>query len=177
MNAAWQVTLSEACPFFTLIAPGTEVSSGFLEDNVFAFYKSAFDGLDIVEAHERHLAPRLALHHCERMPAYVLAGYVQDYCIGKGGIKGREGLLTAAVTADLAHNRQDRRRIRAGAKAWTRPSQAMVVRFAKGHASTFLMGKPPGFDIADVIRLVKGNNDEADRAPRRRGGGSGASKY
>jgi len=130
MEAARQVTLSEPCPFFILIAPQNEVSSGFLEDNTLAFYKSLFEGLEVVEAHARHLAPNLALFHCERMLIYTLAYYVRDYCIGKLGNERREELLTKAVAANLAHNRSDRRRIRREAKVWTRPSQAMVERFA-----------------------------------------------
>jgi hypothetical protein len=161
LNVVWQITLREACPFFILIAPGMEVTSGFLEDNTVAFYKSAFEGLEIVTAHEDHFAPHLSLHHCERMLAYILVGYVRDFCIGKQGKERREELMTKAVTTGLAHDRYNRRRIRQAAKAWTRPSQAMVERFAKGHASKFLMGKPLGFDIADVMRLVKSDNDEA----------------
>lgn len=160
LNAVWQVTLLEACPFFILIAPGEEVSSGFLEDNTVAFYKSVFAGLEIVAAYERHLAPHLSLHHCERMLAYTLASYVQDFCIGKRGNERREELITKAVWAGLAHNRHALRRIRREAKTWTRPNPAIVKRFAEGHASTFLMGKPLGFDIADVMKIVKSDHDE-----------------
>jgi hypothetical protein len=155
MNAVWKVTLSEACPFFILIAPGNEVSSGFLEDKTLAFYKSAFEDLEIVAAHEKHLAPNLALHHCERMLAFRLADYVRDSCIGANGKMRREQLLTNAITVGLANNRHDRRRIRQAAKAWTRPNQAMVDRFARRFASTYLMGKPMGFDIGDVMNLVQ----------------------
>jgi hypothetical protein len=155
MEAAWQVTLSEPCPFFILIAPKNEVSSGFLEDNIVAFYKSLFEGREVVEAHKRHLAPNLELFHCERMLAYMLARYVRDYCTGKGGNKRREQLLTKAVEANYVHNRSDLRRIRRGAKAWTRPSQAMIERFANGFGSKFLMGKPIGFDIDDVMTFTK----------------------
>jgi hypothetical protein len=138
-----------------LIAPKNEVSSGFLEDNIVAFYKSLFEGREVVEAHKRHLAPNLELFHCERMLAYMLARYVRDYCTGKGGNKRREQLLTKAVEANYVHNRSDLRRIRRGAKAWTRPSQAMIERFANGFGSKFLMGKPIGFDIDDVMTFTK----------------------
>jgi hypothetical protein len=155
MKAARQVTLSEPCPFFILIAPKNEVLSGFLEDNTVAFYKSLFDEGEIVEAHARHLAPNLELFHCERMLAYVLAYYVVDYCTGKGGNKRRERLLTKAVAANYVHNRSDRQRIRRGAKVWTRPTQAMIERFANGFAQKFLMRKPLGFDIYDVMKLTE----------------------
>lgn len=155
MNAVWEVTLSEPCPFFILIAPGKEVSSGFLEDRTPAFYKAAFESLEIVAAHEKHLAPNLALHHCERMLAYGLANYVRNFCIGANGSRRREQVLTKAITAGLANNRQDRRRIRRAAKTWTRPNPAMVDRFTRRFASTYLMGKPMGFDIGDVMNLVQ----------------------
>jgi hypothetical protein len=163
MKAARQVTLSEPCPFFILIAPENEVSSGFLEDNTVAFYKSLFEGGEIVEAHARHIAPTLDLFHCERMLAYMLAYYVRDYCTGKAGNKRREQLLTKAVAANYVHNRSDRRRIRRGAKAWTRPSQAMIERFANGLASKFLMGKPLGFDIDDVMKFTEIVDDRRNR--------------
>jgi hypothetical protein len=46
-------------------------------------------------------------------------------------------------------------------------SQAMVDRYANGVGSTFLMGRPVGFDIEDVMRLVKSDSDKAAqvRAP------------
>jgi hypothetical protein len=163
LNAVWEINLSEPCPFFILIAPGEEVSAGFLEDKTFAFYKSAFEGLEIVAAYERHLAPHLSLHHCERVAAYVIAKYIRDDCVGKGGRIRREELMTMAVTAGKAPNRQARRGIRHGAKKWTRPSQAMIDRYINGVGSTFLMGKPVGFDIEDVMRLVESDSDRAAR--------------
>ncbi len=168
MNAVWQVTLSEPCPFFILIAPGNEVSSGVLEDKIPAFYKTAFESLEIVAAHEKHLAPNLALHHCERMLAHKLADYVRNSCVGRNGNERREQLLTKAVTAGLANNRHGRRRIRHAAKAWTRPNRSMVERFARGFASTYLMGKPMGFDIGDVMNLVQieGRPRPSDAASR-----------
>lgn len=163
LNAVWEINLSEACPFFILIASGKEVSAGFLADKTFAFYKSAFEGLEIVAAHERHLAPHLSLHHCERVLAYDIANYIRDSCTGKGRRIRREELMTRAVTARIAQNRQARRKVRQGAKKWTRPNQAMVDRYVNGVVSKFLMGKPPGFDINDVMRLVKSDNDRSAR--------------
>jgi hypothetical protein len=156
MNAVWQFTLSDACPFFILIAPENEVTAGFIEDNTLDFYKSLFEGLEVVEAHARHLAPKFAIFHCERMLTYLLRKYVQEYCVGRRGDERREQLLTKAVAANLVHNRLDRRRIRREAKAWTRPGQAMVDRFVRDHASTFLMDKPLRFDAAEVTRFLKG---------------------
>jgi hypothetical protein len=163
LNAVWEINLSEACPFCMLIAPGKEVSAGFLEDKTFAFYKSAFEGLEIVAAHERHLAPHLSLHHCERVLAYDIANYIRDFCTGKGGRIRREELMTKAVTAGIVPNRQARRIIRQGAKKWTRPSQAMVDRYLNGVGSKFLMGKPPGFNIEDVMRVVESDDGRPAR--------------
>jgi hypothetical protein len=163
LNAVWEIKLSEPCPFFILIAPGKEVSAGFIEDKMFAFYKTAFDGLEIVAAHERHLAPHLSLHHCERVLAYDIANYVRESCIGKGRRIRQEELMTKAVTAGTAPNRHARRRIRQGAKKWTQPSQAMVDRYVNGVGSMFLMSRPPGFDIEDVMRLVKSDDAGAAR--------------
>ena len=58
MNAVWQVDLTKPCPFFILIAPENDVSSGFLEDNIIAFYRSLFEECEVTLAYQRHLAPR-----------------------------------------------------------------------------------------------------------------------
>jgi hypothetical protein len=155
MESVYQVALSRPCPFFILIAPEREVSAGYLEDRIFPFYRTLFEDQQVLEAHARHLAPGVALHYCERMLAFLLAKYVRQYCIGKGGDERREQLLTKARAAGLCRNRSDMRRIRRAAKEWTRPSQAMVERFANGLASTFLMGRPLSFDIDDVVKLIE----------------------
>ena len=156
MNAVWQIELSNPCPFFILIAPENEVSSGFVEDNTLVFYKSLFDSLDVVQAHACHLVPRFSIFHCERMLAYILRKYVREYCIGKGGRERREQLLTRATSANLVHNRFDRRRVRRAAKAWIEPNHAMVDRFVQSHATVFLMGKPFRFAVADVLKFARG---------------------
>lgn len=159
------ITLSEACPFFILIAPVREVSSGFLEDNTVPFYRCLIEGGEVVAAHEQRLSEKIELHHSERFLAFLIANYIRDYCIGKGGRKRREQLLTKATGAGLVRNRYDLRKVRKAVKAFTRPDQGMANRFTK-FASTFLIGKAPGFDIDDVMKLVKLNGGSGARELR-----------
>lgn len=160
MNAVWQIKLSDPCPFFMLIAPEYEVSSGFLEEKIFRFYSSAFDSLEIFAAYTENLAPTLSLHHSERMLAHSLKKYIKDYCIGKRGEARREELLTKVIAAGKAANRHEVRKRRSEIKNFTRPSQEMIVRFAKGQASTYLMGKPFNLDISLLMDLVKSDTEE-----------------
>jgi hypothetical protein len=164
MNAVWQVKLSEPCPFFMLIAPEYEVSSGFLEDKIFRFYSSAFDSLEIFAAYTENLAPTLSLHHSERMLAHSLKKYIKDYCIGKRGEARREELLTKVIAAGKAANRHEMRKRRSEIKNFTRPRQEMIVRFAKGQASIYLMGKPFKLDISVLMDLVKSEIEHASKS-------------
>jgi hypothetical protein len=164
IKAAYEVTISEPCPFYMFIAPREEVSSSFLEDNVFRFYKSAFQTSDFYGAYERHLAQGFLFHYCERMLLYQFVKYVRDYCIGKKGQPRREELLTKVIEAGQAPNRQQRRKKRHEIKLWGRPNQAMLERFAKNHVSIFLMGKPLSFSIRHVASLIEIESRKEDRS-------------
>lgn len=147
-----QISITEACPFFILLAPEKTVSFGFIEQATLAFYEDVFRNLNILEAYEKHLKPGLSVFHTERMFAIVFARYFKFKCMGRGGRERREDLLTQAVTLGIANNRRNRRVIRSTTKTMTRPTPEVVNRFAH----TFLIGKRIPFGFGELLKLIKG---------------------
>jgi len=153
-----QISITEACPFFIMLAPEKTVSFGFIEEATVAFYKDVFGDLNILGAYEKHLKPALSVFHSERMLAIVFARYFKFKCMGRGGRERREDLLTQAVASGIANNRHNRRVVRSTAKAMTRPTPEVVNRFAH----TFLIGKRIPFGFGELMKLIKGDELRID---------------
>lgn len=152
LNAIRPLRITQPCPFLILIAPEHEVSFGFVEDKISGFYRDLFAGSDLTMAFERNLSPALKVFHSERMLAISLTRYIRDGCIGKGGDRRREDLLTGALSGGIPNNRHNKRMIRKAAKAMTKPSQGLLDKYA----STFLMGRKLAYTIADLEALAHG---------------------
>jgi hypothetical protein len=72
-DAILQIKISEACPVYMLIAPETEVTFGFLEDNTVPFYQKLFSSGDINKAcleHFRHPDEGVPLRAVSRCRAH-----------------------------------------------------------------------------------------------------------
>jgi hypothetical protein len=134
-----------------LIAPEKEVCFGFIEDNTVGFYRDLFDGKGVVAAFENNLSPLLTLFHSERMLATVLIRYIRDSCIGKGGDKRREDLLTMAMARGIPNNRQTKRALRKSTKIMTKPTQRLVDEYA----SIFLIGKKAPFTVEELEAVAR----------------------
>jgi hypothetical protein len=148
-HAIKALQITEPCPFYILIAPEHEITFGFIEDNIFRFYQDAFIDLDI-ETYELHLSAQMRLFHCEKSLAIVLSRYIGDSCIGKGGDLRRERLLTDVLASGVPNNRANKRMLRKSLKHMTRPTQALLDRLV----DTFLIGKPVGFNIDDLMKFA-----------------------
>lgn len=142
-----EARLAQPCPYYVLTAPERLVTAGFLEEALVPFYRAVFDRGDFVAACRSHLSPGFALFHSERLLLLALVKYVRRHCIGRGGGERREALMDQAVAAGLPANRDTRSLLKAGIV----PNRALVDRFV----ASFLMGKHPGFDIDDVMRLAR----------------------
>jgi hypothetical protein len=116
------------------------------------FTKTFSGDQNILGAYEKHFKPGLSVFHSERMLAIVFARYFKLKCMGRGGRERREGLLTQAIASGFVNNRRNRRVIRSTAKAMTRPTPAVVNRFAR----TFLIGKRIPFGFGELMKLVNG---------------------
>jgi hypothetical protein len=152
LNAIRPLKITQACPFLMLIAPEQEVSFGFIEDNTFRFYQDLFAGSDITAAFEKNLSPALKVFHSERMLAISLTRYIRDNCIGKGGGRRREDLLTKVLSGGIPNNRYNKKMIRKVAKAMTKPSQRLIDEYAM----TFLIGRKVEYTIDDLEALARG---------------------
>lgn len=142
-----EARLAQPCPYYVLTAPEGQVASGFLQDAIVPFYQAVFEDGDFVAACLRHLSPEFTLFHSERLLLLALVKYVRRHCVGRGRSVRREALLSQGVAAGLVANYRTRSLLRDGIV----PDQALVDRFV----NSFLMGKHPGFDIDDVMRLVR----------------------
>ena len=119
LNAIRPLKISAPCPFLLLIAPEQEVSFGFIEDKTVTFYQKLFSGFDVLTAFQETLSPDLKLFH-SRMLAISLTRYIRDSCIGKGGERRREALLTKALSGGLPNNRHNKKMIRQPPRQWSR---------------------------------------------------------
>ncbi len=155
LKVAMQARITEPCPYYVLVGPERTVTAGLLEDSLPDFYRTLFAMDDFVAAYESHLVPAFSLFHSERLLLLSLGKYVRRHCMGKGAARRREDLLSEVVAAGGSANGDVRREI----KAVLIPDQALVDRFVH----VFLMGKQPGFGIAEVMALVR-----ADMAGRNR---------
>jgi hypothetical protein len=157
MHVIKQITITEASPFFILIAPEQEVSFGFIEDNTPRFYEAVFKGSDITSVYRTYLQSRLKLFHCEQVLAVGLVRYVRRYCMGKGGQQRREKLLTETLTErHIPNTPQNRRLIREQIKSRTRPTQELIDRYV----ARFLIGKKIDYDINVILRLARSQRGE-----------------
>jgi len=71
-----EISIGSAAPFFALIAPENTVSFDFVERRTVPFYEAVFTGLDVVSAHEKHLAPSFKRPAAEQnATSYLRAGW------------------------------------------------------------------------------------------------------
>ena len=160
---ATQLRLSQPAPWYLVIAPENEVSVGVLEERIAAFYREVFSSANITQAYDRVLKPDLDIMLCKKVFAESLAQHVAVNCRGETGRKRKEVAVTAVLQRrgivsptreQLAHARRE---IRDKFKA----SQWLIDHFA----TRFLIGRHPGIDVSDLVRLA---DNYARRARRRR---------
>ena len=151
LHAIKQVTVTEPCPFYMLIGPEQEVTFGFLEDHIAAFYAEVFLSADIMKAYESHLATQLKVFHCEKMLVIALARYIRKSCRGKGGSERRERLMSEIFMHGRERTPENLREVRLQLKSGLRPTQNLVDRFA----GRFLIGKQCGFTLDDLMNAIK----------------------
>jgi len=140
----------KATPFYMLIAPPHTISSAFIEDRIRKFYCEVFGGKSFIKPYKQHLAEAMELFHSEKALLTILARYVRDSCRGKGGDARREYLLTGLINRGFQNDRKSRRIYRKSIKTMIKPTQRLI----DDCVSTFLMGRPVSFGIADVQQVA-----------------------
>ena len=160
---ATQLRLSQPAPWYLVIAPENEVSVGVLEERTPAFYREVFSSAHITQAYDRVLKPDLDIMLCKKVFAESLAQHVAMNCRGESGRKRKEAAVTAVlrgrgtISPTQDQLAQVRREIRDKFKA----SQWLIDHFA----TRFLIGRDPGIDVSDLVRLA---DNYARRARRGR---------
>ncbi|MER9934310.1 hypothetical protein [Mesorhizobium sp. M0088] len=149
-HQAVPITILKEAPFYMLAAPDKIVRAGYVERVVVPFYTSVFTEMDIMGSFQRHLGEELLLLHSEELFLTSVIGYIREKCIGKAAQRRVEDLLTQArkegILLTPERLKQYRKLIRTGIK----PTQGLLDRWV----TSFLLGKPISFQIADVMNLV-----------------------
>lgn len=130
------ISILKPVPFYALVAPRREVSTGYLDERVSLFYRSLLSDRTLDEARQLFL-PELAYFHAEKMFLIVMARHIAEHCVGKGVRLRRERLLSEAVENGIANNPRNRRLLRHSLKQRIRPSQALFDHFS----NKFLLGR------------------------------------
>jgi hypothetical protein len=92
------------------------------------------------------------MFHCKGLFVQALARYVAQYCSGKAGAARRERLVGPWLRLrGLAVNRTNLRAARKAIKDGVTPTQSLI----DGFAASFLIGRPPGFNFAELMQLVR----------------------
>lgn len=152
LHMSKQLTLSLPTPYYLTIAPESEITVGVLEERTAPFYREVFESGDITAAYAKVLKPDLHLFLCKAVFAEALAAYIANNCVGAEARARRERMVTAVLEKEritdptAAQLREARRKI----KAALEPSQWLIDHYA----STFLLGRAPGFGYAELERLA-----------------------
>ncbi len=92
------------------------------------------------------------MFHCEKFLAIVLAKYLNNAGIGRQRERRKEHLVTMALTGREDQATPEMLRIlRTAAAEDLKPSETLISRFLP----TYLIGKQPGFTIADLKVAVE----------------------
>jgi hypothetical protein len=151
LHAIKETTIRDLTAFFILIAPEETITFGDLMDRIHPFFRNLLSGFDVMKAFEEELVPKMKMFHCMRVFTVGMAKYIARSCIGKGGQDRREALLTEVIKSGYPDTPEGLRAARKAIKEGTKPSQQMLDKYA----GTFLGGKPLGYDIETLMKLVE----------------------
>lgn len=154
LHLSLSLRLSEPTPYFLTIAPEREVAVGFLEERFPQFYAALFEGGHIDKAYRAHLAPELTCFNCKEIMAKSLAIYIARHATGVPGRERRERIMSQSfnqrgIPMPTPH---DLRVTREAIKQRLALTQAQI----DAYSQTFLIGRAPGFGLAEVERLADG---------------------
>lgn len=144
------IKLHQPTPFFILLAPEEEVTVGFLEENIVAFYRAMFEFRSIDIAYRQYLS-RFTYFHCERMLLIVMARYIKKGCKGSSAQERRQYLLTEVFMHGLERTPENLRDIRAKIKQHLTPTQELLDRYAQ----VFLINKPCSFNMDQLLEFIE----------------------
>ncbi|MEO7067391.1 MAG: hypothetical protein ABI114_10820 [Rhodanobacter sp.] len=151
LHAIKPINLHDPTPFFVLLAPEHLVFPSFLAEKLPRFFEMIFTENSIDLAFKQHLSYQFKYFHCGKLLAEVLATYVEKGLVGRSAQKRRERLLTEIILTGTPPTRENLRNIRRQLKDGLKPTQALLDKYAE----PFMIGKPCGFTIEDILNFVE----------------------
>lgn len=160
-----EVSLSEPVPAYLFFAPPAQIQVGALEDQTLAFYRQVRETKNVTAAFAATLGRAMESFHCQGLFAKALTTYIRKNCRGQARDARREKVVTKVLQAngvadpDRAQLREARAKVRAGLT----PGQHIIDHFAP----SFLVGRPAGFNYADLERIMTGGPTRLKAGSRR----------
>ena len=148
------ISIREPTPLFCLIAPQEEIKFHEIDDAIGPFYRELIETRSLDKAFEK-LSGSFRYFHSEKMLIISMAKYVRRYCMGHGAKERLEVLLTEALKSKQQNTKQNRKYFRKMAKAFIKPKQDLLDRYAK----IFLHGATSSFTMADIQRELYNNGE------------------
>ena len=147
--AIQDIDIQKPCPFYFLIAPTEEVSTGLIVESMPAFYQTLLATHSFEHA-EAKLGPNFQVFLAEKFFCITFARHMRDHGIGSGAQRRIEELVTKAVNEGKAPNRETIRSLRRRFREVVRSPEAIYYQMSR----EFLHGRRAGNFIAlrDFVR-------------------------
>jgi hypothetical protein len=149
--AVRETMITDYAPFYMLIAPEVEITFGELMAQTFPFFQDLTTNLDVMQAVEDHLSPKMKVFHCIRLFTVAMARYIRSNCAGKGAAERREYLLTEVLKSGVPLPPGGLPDLRKQIKKGIEPSQEMLDKYS----ARFLGGKPLGYDLERLLEEIE----------------------
>jgi hypothetical protein len=146
------ITIKRPAPFYFLIGSTTEVSAGYIQENMVGFYRELFDqrSLDDVMA---HVESQFQQFHSEKFFCITFGKYLKQKCVGSEASRRVENMISNVFESGVPRSRENLRELRRSAKAFVKSSERQKDAFYR-QARNFLHGKVP-MDFDAFERFVK----------------------
>lgn len=148
---AKQNDINKPAMVYLMIGPSDAVSFGFVEDNLFPFYKDVFTLENIIDAYHSHLALTMQLFHSEKLLMIAMARYFRFKCMGRGARERIENLVSEIVKRGARNDPATLKYIRERAKIAIKPSEETFRKYA----IPYLIGKEPSVTFDQIIRFIR----------------------
>jgi hypothetical protein len=150
LHAITPLKIGKPCPFYFLIGPDKVVAAGDIDEAMPAFYRTMLGTNSLDEAMAK-ISKEFRQFHCERFFYVTFAKYLKNACLGAGGARRVERLVTSAVDGGAVANRANLRALRNSAKSFVRSQEPAFNR----RAAQFLHGRK-SVTYEEFLRFVKG---------------------
>lgn len=144
------IEITEATPYFCLIAAQEKIKFGYIDDNTSKFYQAIFKQRSIDEAYE-HVSNMFEYYHCEKMLITTLGKYILKYCKGRTKDDRKENLITRAIEGGIEPTNENLKNLRNIIKDQIKPKQELLNKYIQ----IFLIGKPIKVTMDDILSLVE----------------------